>query len=105
MTDFHSITLDKKYSEITEKDLTKYPHIKPYYLEYMLSYFFGETKLILSDTEGKIRFLELTTKPDNQLSTSFNLADINETSYEEFMKRFWLVVFTVSDYASKKSRP
>lgn len=104
MTDFHSMTLDKPYSEITEQDLINHPDIRPYYLEYLLSYFFGETKLILSDTEGKIRFLELTTKPD-QLSTSFNLSDIQNKSYDEFIKRFWLVVFTIGDYATKKSRP
>jgi hypothetical protein len=101
MTNFEEID----YSKVTRQELIDNPHIRPYYLEWMLSYFFGETKLILSDTEGKIRFLELTTKPNNQLSTIFNLAELNKMSYDEFMKRFWLVVCMVDEYASKKSRP
>lgn len=97
--------IGKRCSQITKQDLINHPDIRAYYLEYLLSYFFGETKLILSDTEGKIRFLELTTKPGNQLSTSFNLPEFYKISYDEFINRFWLVVFTIGDYATKKSRP
>lgn len=106
MTDFHSMTLDKHYSEITNQELIDNPHIRPFYIEYVLSYFFGDTKLSLNGTEYKIQLLNHKWTKTFYLQTHFSETEVVKLSFEEYMRRCWLLIFNfeIQINATKKSR-
>lgn len=103
MTNFEEID----YSKVTRQELIDNPHIRPYYLEWMLSYFFGETKLMLNGTIYTIRLLDHKWSDDIFYSTHFNGIEMAEISIEKFYSRFWYLLFNLEAKinASKKSRP
>lgn len=107
MTDFHSMTLNKNYSQITEQDLIDNPHIRPFYLEYLLSYFFGETKSSLNGDIFSIKLLKFKWADDIYYQTHFSEDEIVKMPIKEFYHRFWRLLFNLENiiYATKKSRP
>lgn len=94
-------------SNYTEQYLNDYPAKRVDYLEYLLSYFFGETKTTLENHLYRIELLNVKhTLSNTPMATTFLHSEIVNISYDEFINRFWrlLFVFERQINASKKSR-
>lgn len=93
-----------KFDDFTEYELIEYPLKRVQHLEYLLSYFFGETKLSVINDACSIEFAQIKLPENDFIRVYFSKSEIETVSIVQYFDRMWKLIYWVDQRIKNESK-